>query len=87
MATAIILLRVAYSPAAFWVAPGWRRVNRLTNRYVRVVGIFHYRPEFRREMLKRDDGREFESITPLGYGHMGLSPAELTNVTLFRPLR
>ena len=70
-----------------WVDPGWRRTARLTNRYVRITGTFHYRPEFRRAMEKRDDGREFESITPLGYGHMGLSPAEITDVTLFRPLR
>jgi hypothetical protein len=74
-------------PRQIWVEPRWRRVSRLANRYVRVVGTFHFRPEFRREMLKRDDGREFESITTLGYGHMSGSPAELTNVTFFRPLR
>ncbi len=72
---------------SIWVSPGWRRVSRLSNRYVRVVGLFHYRPEIRREILKRDDGREFESVTALGFGHMGLSPAELTNVSSFRPLR
>ena len=74
-----------------WVDPGWRDIahltNRLTRRYVRITGIFHYRPEFKRTIEKRDDGREFESIDTRGYGHMGLSPAELTDVTFFRPLR
>ena len=72
---------------SIWVSPGWRRGSRLTDQYVRIVGTFHYRPQFRREMLKRDDGREFESVTTLGYGHFGLHPAELTHVTSFRPLR
>jgi hypothetical protein len=74
-----------------WVDSGWRDVarltNRLTHRYVRIIGTFHYRPEFRRTIEKRDDGREFESIDTRGYGHMGLSPAEIANVTFFRPLR
>jgi len=74
-------------PRQIWVETGWRRVGRLTDRYVRVVGIFHYRPRFRREIEKRDDGREFESIITQGYGHMAGSPAEITNVTSFRPLR
>jgi hypothetical protein len=74
-------------PREIWVEPGWRKLSRLTSRYVRIVGTFHFRPEFRREMLKRDDGREFESITTLGYGHMGGSAAEFTDVTFFRPLR
>jgi len=74
-------------PREIWVEPGSRRVSRLTGRYVRVVGIFHYRPTFRREIQKRDDGREFESIITEGYGHMAGSPAEITNVTSFRPLR
>ncbi len=72
---------------SIWVDPGWRRTTRLTNRYVRVTGTLHYRPEYRRTIEKRNDGREFESILPLGYGHMGLSPAELSNVSFFRPLR
>ena len=70
-----------------WVDPGWRRVSRLSGKHVRVVGTFHYRPKYRREILQRDDGREFESVTTEGYGHMGLSPAEITDVTFFRPLR
>jgi hypothetical protein len=72
---------------SIWINPGWRRTSQLTNRYVRAIGTFRYRPEFRRTIEKRDDGREFESILPLGYGHMGLSPSELSDVTLFRPLR
>jgi hypothetical protein len=70
-----------------WVDPGWRRVSRLTNRYVRVVGVFHYRPEATRRNEKRPDGREFESVITEGYGHFGLYPAELSDVTSFRPLR
>jgi hypothetical protein len=74
-------------PREIWVEPGRRRVSRLTGRYVRVVGTFHYRPQFRREIQKRDDGREFESIITEGYGHMAGSPAEITDVTSFRRLR
>ncbi len=70
-----------------WVSPGWRRSGRLKDHYVRVVGIFHYRPQFRRTMEKRQDGSEFESIFPQGYGHMGLWPAEISEVSSFRPLR
>jgi hypothetical protein len=80
------LIDGVFSPQ-IWVEPGLRRVSRLKNRYVRVLGTFHYRPEFTRKIEKRDDGREFESVTPEGYGHMGLCPAEITSVTLFRPLR
>ena len=72
---------------SIWVDAGWRRIARLTNRYVRIVGTFHYRPEYRRTIEKRDDGREFESIVTLGYGHFGMSAAEISPITSFRPLR
>jgi hypothetical protein len=69
---------------SIWVDGGSLR---LTHRYVRVVGVFHYNPNFRRTIETRADGRKFESIDTHGYGHMGSSPAELADVTFFRPLR
>lgn len=75
----------------FWrrscVNPGWRRVSRLNNRYVRVVGVFHYRLRADRRIERRSGGREFESVIPGGYGHAGLYPAEISSVTVSRPLR
>jgi hypothetical protein len=72
---------------SIWVEPGWRRMSRLRDHYVRVVGVFHYRPEIRREIETREDGRQFESIITEGYGHMGVYPAELANISSFRPLK
>src|SRR4051812_29530346 len=69
----------AFIPEGIWVAPGWRRVTRLTGRYVRVVGVFHYRAE-ERLIEKRPDGNEFESIALNGFGHFGLYRAELADV-------
>jgi hypothetical protein len=68
-----------------WVEPGWRRVTRLTHRYVRVVGIFHFRPEAECRIEKRSDGSEFESVTTRGYGTYGLYPAQLSDISYFRP--
>jgi len=76
----------ALIPEGIWVEPGWRRVSRLAGRYVRVVGVFHYRPEERR-IEKRPDGSDFESIAVNGFGHMGIYRAELSDVSSFRPLR
>jgi hypothetical protein len=76
----------ALIPEGIWVSPGWRRVSRLAGRYVRVVGVFHYRPEERR-IEKRPDGSDFESFALNGFGHMGLYRAELSDVCSFRPLR
>src|ERR1043166_3550011 len=42
---------------SIWVEGG---SDRFSHRDVRVVGVFHYRPKFRRTIEKRDDGREFE---------------------------
>ena len=69
---------------SIWVDSG---SDRLSHRYVRVVGVFHYQPKFRRTIETRDDGRKYESIDPQGYGHLGLWPAELADVAFFRPLR
>ena len=69
---------------SMWVDGG---SDRFSDHYVRAVGVFHYRPKFRRQILTRDDGRKYESVEPLGYGHLGLSPAELSNVSSFQVLR
>ena len=72
---------------AIWVDLGWRSwySKRLADRYIRVVGTLHYRPEH--VVIEPRETGDTEVVLSDGFGPSGTNQAELADIRSARPVK